>query len=122
MRSVTSRRYGGLEEHPTTFFEWVRAVAQYQPSAGWIAGVVGIHPWEIAILDPKLQNEIYGNDPDTWVARTHRTGRKVAQMVVGSFTSVSLDPPLGKPLGLRTIRADRPRAAAVPRRGSGRRG
>lgn len=68
MRLLQATDSGGFQEHPNVFFEWVRAVAQYSPSAGWIAGVVGVHPWEIASMDPRLQEEIYGTDPDTWVA------------------------------------------------------
>jgi alkylation response protein AidB-like acyl-CoA dehydrogenase len=33
-----------------------------------VAGVVGVHPWEIALMDPRLQEEIWGEDPDTWTA------------------------------------------------------
>ncbi len=68
MRLLQAKSHGGEEAAPADFFEWVRAVGRYNPSAGWIAGVVGIHPWEIALTDPKLQDEIYGENPDTWVA------------------------------------------------------
>ena len=68
VRLLQSKEFGGYEADPTDFFEWVRAVAQYSPSAGWIAGVVGVHPWEIALMDHRLQEEIYGEDPDTWTA------------------------------------------------------
>lgn len=68
MRLLQAKSHGGFEEDPRVFCEWVRAVAQYHPSAGWVAGVVGVHPWEIALADPRLQDEIYGHDPDTWIA------------------------------------------------------
>ena len=41
IRLLQAKDSGGYEEDPKVFFEWVRAVAQYSPSAGWIAGVVG---------------------------------------------------------------------------------
>ena len=71
IRLLQAKDSGGYQEHPKHFFEWVRAVAQYNPSAGWIAGVVGIHPFEIALMDPRVGEEIYGPDgsnPDVWVA------------------------------------------------------
>jgi alkylation response protein AidB-like acyl-CoA dehydrogenase len=68
MRLMQAKDFGGYEAHPNEFLEWVMAVGAEQPSAGWIAGVVGVHPWEIAIMDPKLQEEIFGDDPDTWTA------------------------------------------------------
>jgi len=68
MRLMQAKSHGGLEASPVDFYEWVRTVGRYNPSAGWIAGVVGVHPWEIALVDPSLQDEIYGAEPDTWVA------------------------------------------------------
>lgn len=68
MRLLQARDLGGFEADPLDFFEWVRNVARSNPAAGWVAGVVGVHPWEIALGDPRLQQEIYGASPDTWVA------------------------------------------------------
>lgn len=68
IRLLQAASHGGYEEDPRVFLEWVRAVGRYNPSAGWIAGVVGVHPWEIALHDERLQDEIYGADPDTWTA------------------------------------------------------
>lgn len=68
MRLMQSVDRGGFEASPADFMEWVRSVGRYNPSAGWVAGVVGVHPWEIALVDTQLQEEIYGEDPDTWVA------------------------------------------------------
>ena len=84
IRLLQAKDSGGYEEDPKIFFEWVRAVAQYSPSAGWIAGVVGVHPWEIALMDRRLQEEIYGEDPDTWTASPYApVGR--AKPVEGGF-------------------------------------
>ena len=84
MRMLQSKDFGGYEAHPNDFMDWVMAVAENHPSAGWIAGVVGIHPWEIAIADPQLQKEVYGEDPDIWVASPYAPfGR--AKPVDGGF-------------------------------------
>lgn len=68
MRLLQSKSHGGFEADPKIFFEWVRSVGRYNASAGWVSGVVGVHPWEIALVEPELQNEIYGDDADVWVA------------------------------------------------------
>jgi 3-hydroxy-9,10-secoandrosta-1,3,5(10)-triene-9,17-dione monooxygenase len=68
MRLLQSKDDGGFEAHPNDFMDWVMAVGLHHPSAGWVSGVVGIHPWEIAIADPRLQKEVYGDDPEVWVA------------------------------------------------------
>ncbi|MEM7080419.1 MAG: acyl-CoA dehydrogenase [Pseudomonadota bacterium] len=68
MRLMQASEHGGAQARLQEFFAWVRAVARHNPSAGWVAGVVGVHPWEIALVDDKLADEIYGTDADTWVA------------------------------------------------------
>jgi len=84
MRLLQSRRHGGFEADLQDFYAWVRATAQYNPSAGWVAGVVGVHPWEIALCDPRLQQQIYGTNDDCWVASPYAPfGR--ARLVDGGF-------------------------------------
>lgn len=68
MRLLQAKDLGGLEAHPNDFFDWVISVGAEHASAGWVAGVVGVHPWEISIMDPRVQEEIYGADPEVWVA------------------------------------------------------
>ncbi len=84
MKLLQAKDCGGHEAHPNDFMDWVMAVGMNHPSAGWIAGVVGIHPWEIAIADPRLQKEIYGERADTWIASPYAPfGR--AKPVEGGF-------------------------------------
>jgi alkylation response protein AidB-like acyl-CoA dehydrogenase len=79
IRLLQAASHGGDEADPRVFLEWVRTVARYNASAGWVAGVVGVHPWEIALVDPRLQDEIYGDDADTWTASPYAPqGRAVA--------------------------------------------
>ncbi|MDH2413005.1 acyl-CoA dehydrogenase family protein [Nocardioides sp. CER19] len=68
VRMLQPKEYGGHEAHPAEFLEAAMETAIAAPSAGWVGGVVGVHPWEIAMMDPKLQEEIWGQDPDTWAA------------------------------------------------------
>lgn len=68
VRLLQPKEYRGYEAHPADFFEAVLEVGSHSPPAGWIAGVVGVHPFEFAQLDRRVQDEIWGEDPDTWVA------------------------------------------------------
>ncbi|MEM7100523.1 MAG: acyl-CoA dehydrogenase [Pseudomonadota bacterium] len=80
MRLLQSQQNGGYEASPGDFFEWVRTVGRYNPSAGWVAGVVGIHPWQISLVDTQLQAEIYAQNPDTWIASPYAPqGRAVRE-------------------------------------------
>lgn len=84
VRLYQPKEFSGYEAHPVEFMESAMAVAAASPSAGWITGVVGVHPWEIAMFDHRLQEEIWGEDPDTWTASPYAPfGR--AKQVDGGF-------------------------------------
>ncbi len=44
IRLLQPASHGGLEVHPREFAETVMATAALDPAAGWINGVVGVHP------------------------------------------------------------------------------
>jgi 3-hydroxy-9,10-secoandrosta-1,3,5(10)-triene-9,17-dione monooxygenase len=74
MKSIGSIRllqpegHGGLEVHPREWAETVMATAALDPAAGWINGVVGVHPYQFAYADPRVAEEVWGDDVDTWIA------------------------------------------------------
>lgn len=68
IRLLQPKEYGGLEVHPREFAETVMATAALDPAAGWINGVVGVHPYQLAYADPRVAAEIWADDVDTWVA------------------------------------------------------
>ena len=59
---------GGLQATPAEFFTAVMALSAVCGAAGWVAGIVGVHPWELAVCDPKVQDEVWGPDTGTWIA------------------------------------------------------
>lgn len=70
VKMLQPKEYGGTESHPTTFMETVLEIAALS-AAGWVAGVVGVHPHEVALGDRRTQDEIWGHrrgSPDTWIA------------------------------------------------------
>ncbi len=68
IRLLQTKQYGGFEAHPREFAETVMATAALDPAAGWIVGVVGVHPYQLAYADPKVPAEIWADDVDTWMA------------------------------------------------------
>jgi 3-hydroxy-9,10-secoandrosta-1,3,5(10)-triene-9,17-dione monooxygenase len=68
IRQLQPAKHGGLEVHPREFAETVMATAAIDPSAGWIHGVVGVHPYQLAYADPQVGEEVWGDDIDTWMA------------------------------------------------------
>ena len=68
IRMFQPARYGGAEAHPRDFAETVMRIASLDGSTGWVAGIVGVHPWEMAMCDAEVQEQIWGEDQDTWIA------------------------------------------------------
>ncbi|MFK4100322.1 hydroxylase [Streptomyces sp. NPDC019531] len=68
IRLLQPKEFGGHAAHPRDFAEAVMAVARHDGAAGWVSGVVGVHPWELAQLDSRLAHEVWDADPDTWIA------------------------------------------------------
>ncbi len=68
IKMLQPAKYDGAEAHPAEFAETVMEVASCDGSTGWVAGVVGVHPWEMAMADPRVQEEIWGENTDTWIA------------------------------------------------------
>ena len=60
------------------------AVASLDPASGWICGVVGVHPYQLAYADPRVPEEIWGSDTDTWVASPYAP-QGVAKPVDGGY-------------------------------------
>ncbi|GAB3721274.1 acyl-CoA dehydrogenase family protein [Nocardiopsis nanhaiensis] len=84
IRMLQPAAYGGHELHPREFAETVMKIASLDGSTGWVAGVVGVHPWEMAFADPKVQEEVWGEDRNTWIASPYAP-MGVARPVEGGY-------------------------------------
>ncbi|MHA4852844.1 MULTISPECIES: 3-hydroxy-9,10-secoandrosta-1,3,5(10)-triene-9,17-dione monooxygenase oxygenase subunit [unclassified Rhodococcus (in: high G+C Gram-positive bacteria)] len=56
------KRYGGAECNPVHFYETVRAISGVCGSTGWLASVLGVHPWHLALFDDRAQRDVWGHD------------------------------------------------------------
>jgi alkylation response protein AidB-like acyl-CoA dehydrogenase len=81
---LAPEKYSGFEVHPREFAETVMAVAALDPAAGWICGVVGVHPYQLAYADPRATEEVLGPDHDTWMASPYAP-QGVAKPVDGGY-------------------------------------
>jgi alkylation response protein AidB-like acyl-CoA dehydrogenase len=84
IRLLQPAKYNGFEVHPREFAETVMATASLDPAAGWINGVVGVHPYQLAYADPRVAEEVWGQDVDTWVASPYAP-QGVAKPVDGGY-------------------------------------
>ena len=70
-RMLQPRRSGGDEASPVEFYEVVRAVASADGSTGWVASVLGVHPWQLALFPVAAQDDVWGTDRDTLVSSSY---------------------------------------------------
>ena len=77
-RGMVPRRFGGSEEHFPDFSRCTRRIAAACPSTGWTMHLLSAHAHIVAAFDEKLQEEVWGSNPDTFVCSS------IAPM--GSFT------------------------------------
>jgi 3-hydroxy-9,10-secoandrosta-1,3,5(10)-triene-9,17-dione monooxygenase len=78
------KRWGGYEMDMGTYYEVQMALGEGDMSVAWVYGVVGIHPWFVALLDERAEQEIWGQDNTTLICSSLMpTG--VAKPVDGGF-------------------------------------
>jgi 3-hydroxy-9,10-secoandrosta-1,3,5(10)-triene-9,17-dione monooxygenase len=65
------RRWEGLELDPATFFEGIVLLGSACASTGWVASVLGMHPWEVASMHPDAQADVWSDDPGTCVSSSY---------------------------------------------------
>ena len=83
-RVLQPRRWGGYEMHPSVFFDVQTALAEYDMSSAWVYGVVGCHPYELALFHDEAQQEVWGDDPSVLVSSSYQPVGKVTR-VDGGF-------------------------------------
>lgn len=83
-RILQPRRWGGYEMHPNVFFDVQKALAEGCMSTGWMYGVLGCHPYELALFHDEAQQEVWGADASMLVASTYQPVGQVTT-VEGGF-------------------------------------
>ncbi|HEX9032987.1 MAG TPA: flavin-dependent monooxygenase [Streptosporangiaceae bacterium] len=81
-RLLQPASHGGLEADPVTFYTAVRMIAGVCGSTGWVASVLGVHAWQLALFPQAAQEEVWGADSTTRMSSSYApTGR--AQLTEG---------------------------------------
>ncbi|PXY28094.1 3-hydroxy-9,10-secoandrosta-1,3,5(10)-triene-9,17-dione monooxygenase oxygenase subunit [Prauserella muralis] len=65
------RPYGGYEADPVTFYTAVKLIASACGSTGWVASILGVHPWHLALFDAQAQHDVWADDIDTLVSSSY---------------------------------------------------
>lgn len=61
-RILQPKAFGGYEMSPLTFYRVLQEVASGCPSSGWVLMVLGVHNWEVALLDPKAASDLWSKN------------------------------------------------------------
>ncbi|MCP4086968.1 MAG: hypothetical protein GY745_18235 [Actinomycetia bacterium] len=71
LAGLQPRRWDGLQLDPATFFRGVVLLGSACASTGWVASVLGMHPWEVACMHPDAQADVWGPDPTALVSSSY---------------------------------------------------
>lgn len=82
-KALQPARWGGYEVHPNTFFDLVIELGATCPSTAWVYGVVAVHAWQLALFDPKAQEEVWGDDPKALISSSYAPTGKVTKVEGG---------------------------------------
>ncbi len=66
-RIVQPKRWGGYEMDVATLFDVQMALSEGDMSAGWVCGLLAMHPWQLAVLDDRAAQDVWGDDPDVLI-------------------------------------------------------
>lgn len=61
------RRYGGYQAGVRTSLEVMGALAHGDGAAGWVASLVNHSAWDVGLLPTRVQDDVFGTDPDALV-------------------------------------------------------
>ncbi|WP_226016515.1 flavin-dependent monooxygenase [Novosphingobium sp. FKTRR1] len=82
-RHFTPAAYGGSEGRPQDFFLDQIAIAERDMSTAWALGIVAVHNYQIAMMDPRTQAEVFADGPDALISSSYNPVGAKAEKVDG---------------------------------------
>lgn len=85
-RSMLPKQYGGMEVHPSEFFKASIDIAERDMGTSWATGIIAIHAFQLAMMDPKACEDVYGaTGPDTLISSSYNPVGAKVETVDGGF-------------------------------------
>lgn len=78
------KRYGGYELDPQHFLKFSMALAEGCTSTSWIAGIIAVHAFQLALMDDRAQQDVWGDNIHTRTSSSYAPMGK-AEPVEGGF-------------------------------------
>lgn len=70
-RLLQPAQWGGYEASPVEFYTAVRNIASACGSTGWVAGIIGVHNWHLALFSQQAQEDVWGTDRDVRISSSY---------------------------------------------------
>ncbi len=82
--ALQPRRWGGHEVDPQDFFRMHLAIAENCMSTAWASGIVAVHAFQLALMEERAQEDVWGDDIHTRISSSYAPLGKVTE-VEGGF-------------------------------------
>lgn len=82
-RILQPRRWGGYQMSPNVLNRVLMELARGCPSSAWNVMVLGVHPFEVGLLDPRCGDELWGEDNSKLVSSSYAPFGTVKQVEGG---------------------------------------
>jgi 3-hydroxy-9,10-secoandrosta-1,3,5(10)-triene-9,17-dione monooxygenase len=86
-RVLQPARWGGYEMDPQVFCEIQMTLAEGCMSTAWTYGVLGVHPFQLALFDPRAQADVWDANDATLVSSSYQPVGKVEPVKDGFLLS-----------------------------------
>lgn len=75
--ALQPKRFGGYELDPQDFFRMQSAIAEGCMSTAWAGGIIAVHAFQLALMDERAQQDVWGDDIHTRVSSSYAPLGKV---------------------------------------------
>jgi 3-hydroxy-9,10-secoandrosta-1,3,5(10)-triene-9,17-dione monooxygenase len=82
-RVLQPKRHGGYEMDPQVFYDIQMTLAEGCMSTAWVYGVIGVHPFQLALFDQRAQADVWGKSDATLVSSSYQPVGKVERVEGG---------------------------------------
>ncbi|MEU9690032.1 3-hydroxy-9,10-secoandrosta-1,3,5(10)-triene-9,17-dione monooxygenase oxygenase subunit [Amycolatopsis japonica] len=83
-KMLQPKTFGGIEADPVSFYTAVKLVASACGSTGWVASILGVHPWHLGLFEAQAQQDVWGDDTDVRISSSYAPMGK-ADVVEGGY-------------------------------------
>lgn len=71
MKALQPKRYGGFELDPIDLYRASARIGEVCGSTAWVFGILGVHPWQLALFPDAAQSDVWDDDETTLVSSTY---------------------------------------------------